>query len=67
MYRQFYQGMELTHLPLFALLLFVVLFLGIVAWAFVLRRGQDFEALAHLPLAESDRGEPSIRRSRGHE
>jgi len=55
MYKQFYQGMALTELPLFALVLFVAIFLGVCAWVFVGRRSQDFDALAHLPL--TGRGE----------
>lgn len=64
MYKQFYQGMALTGLPLFALFLFLAVFLGVLAWVFLARRGQDFDALAHLPLSESDRDEPSFRRER---
>jgi cytochrome c oxidase cbb3-type subunit 4 len=52
MYRQFYSGMDLTHLPLFALFLFLGVFLGVVAYLFVARRSRDFEGLALLPLAE---------------
>lgn len=59
MYKQFYQGMTLTELPLFALILFIAVFFGVCAWVFVARRSQDFDALAQLPLAEQ--GEP------GHE
>jgi cytochrome c oxidase cbb3-type subunit 4 len=52
MYRQFYAGMDLTHLPLFALLFFLAVFLGVVAWLFVARRSRDFEAVSLLPLAD---------------
>lgn len=52
MWRQFYEGMELVHLPLFTLLLFFAVFLGVAAWVFLARRGQDYDALARLPLAE---------------
>ncbi|WP_224364486.1 CcoQ/FixQ family Cbb3-type cytochrome c oxidase assembly chaperone [Hyalangium versicolor] len=52
MYRQFYQGMDWTHLPLFALLFFLAVFLGVVAWLFLARRSQDFEAAALLPLLD---------------
>lgn len=50
MYKQFYKGMELAHLPLFTLVLFLAVFLGVVAWAFFLRKGRDFESVAALPL-----------------
>ena len=53
MYRQFYAGMDLTHLPLFALLFFLAVFLSVVAWLFLARRSRDFEAVSLLPLAES--------------
>jgi cytochrome c oxidase cbb3-type subunit 4 len=53
MWKQFYEGMELTHLPLFTLLLFIAVFLGVAAWVFLGRRGQDYDALSRLPLAES--------------
>ncbi|PTL77568.1 CcoQ/FixQ family Cbb3-type cytochrome c oxidase assembly chaperone [Vitiosangium sp. GDMCC 1.1324] len=52
MWRQFYQGMDLVHLPLFTLLLFFAVFLGVTAWVLFVRRGQDYDALARLPLAE---------------
>jgi cytochrome c oxidase cbb3-type subunit 4 len=59
MYKQFYEGMALTELPLFALVLFIAVFFGVCAWVFGARRNQDFDTLAQLPLAE--RGE------QGHE
>jgi cytochrome c oxidase cbb3-type subunit 4 len=52
MFQQFYSGMDLSHLPLFSLLLFLGVFLAAVANLFVARRSQDFEGLAQLPLAE---------------
>jgi cytochrome c oxidase cbb3-type subunit 4 len=52
MYKQFYQGMTLTQLPLFTLVLFLAVFLGVVAWVFFVRRSRDFDALAQLPLGE---------------
>lgn len=67
MYKQFYQGMSLTHLPLFTLILFITVFLGVVAWLFVVRRGRDFEALAQLPLAEPGTVDVASVGSRGHE
>jgi cytochrome c oxidase cbb3-type subunit 4 len=56
MYKQFYQGMALTELPLFALVLFIMVFLGVVAWVFGVRRSRDFDTLAHMPLAERGEG-----------
>jgi cytochrome c oxidase cbb3-type subunit 4 len=54
MFRQFFAGMQLIALPLFAMLLFLVFFLGVVAWVFFARRSQDFEGLARLPLTEPE-------------
>ncbi len=53
MYKSFYQGMQLTHLPLFTLVLFFLIFLGVAAWLFLARRGGDYDALARLPLSET--------------
>ena len=50
MYRQFYAGMELTHLPLFTLVLFTAIFFATVLRLFARRRAADFEAIAALPL-----------------
>ena len=51
MYKQFFAGMQLTALPLFAMLFFLALFAGVVAWVLLARRGQDFDGLARLPLS----------------
>lgn len=51
MYKQFFAGMQLTALPLFAMLFFLALFVGVVAWVLLARRGQDFDGLARLPLS----------------
>ncbi|NMO21964.1 CcoQ/FixQ family Cbb3-type cytochrome c oxidase assembly chaperone [Pyxidicoccus fallax] len=56
MYKQFYQGMALTELPLFALVLFIMVFLGVCAWVFGVRRSRDFDTLARMPLAERGEG-----------
>jgi cytochrome c oxidase cbb3-type subunit 4 len=56
MYKQFYAGMSLTELPLFALVLFIAVFLGVCAWVFGVRRSRDFDSLARMPLAEQGEG-----------
>lgn len=66
MYKQFYEGMTLTHLPLFTLFLFIAVFFGVVAWLFLARRSGDYEALAQLPLAESGTAQPASARSPVH-
>jgi cytochrome c oxidase cbb3-type subunit 4 len=67
MYKQFYQGMSLTQLPLFTLVLFLAVFLGVVAWVFFVRRSRDFDALAQMPLAEPNAAPLASTRSHGHE
>lgn len=52
MYQEFYRGNALLHLPLFTLCLFLAIFAGVVAWVFLIRRGDRFDALARLPFAE---------------
>lgn len=52
MYREFYAGATLLDLPLFTLILFIAVFLGVVARTFLLRRSRDFDGLAQLPLGE---------------
>jgi cytochrome c oxidase cbb3-type subunit 4 len=66
MYHQFYEGMDLTHLPLFTLFFFIAVFLGVVAWVFLARRSQDFESTALLPLAEQT-VPPQATGGTGHE
>jgi len=55
MYAQFYAGSRLIDLPLFALLLFVVTFVGVLVRTSVAKRRGDFESVARLPL---DDGRP---------
>lgn len=53
MYQEFYRGSDLLHLPLFALCLFVAVFLAVVTWLFILRRGdKKFDELAQMPFAK---------------
>ena len=49
MWRAFYAGMS-TEAPLLAFGVFAVLFLTVVLRAFVVRRSDDFDAVAALPL-----------------
>jgi cbb3-type cytochrome oxidase subunit 3 len=61
MYKQFFQGMDYTHLPLFALLFFVALFVGVLVHVLFVRRRSDYDAVASLPLADApaSRGLPA--------
>ncbi len=55
MYREFYQG-AFVEPALFALVLFAVLFVGVVAWAFWPRSGERrFDQMARLPIDEEGR------------
>ena len=45
------QHVDALALPLFAMLFFLALFVGVVAWVLLARRGQDFDGLARLPLS----------------
>ncbi len=54
MYRTFFEGMSLAELPIFALVLFVSLFVVVVVRTFVLRRSRDFDRLAAMPLGDRD-------------
>ena len=54
MYKAFYEGMTLTHLPLFSLFLFTVIFIAVVIRTFVLRRARDFDEAARMPLGDDD-------------
>lgn len=52
MYQEFYRGSDLLHLPLFAFILFMVVFCAVVTWLFILRRGdRKFDELAQIPFA----------------
>ena len=54
MKQQFYEGMDLAQFPLFALVLFVSVFLIVVVRTFVFRRAEHFDNLARLPIAEGE-------------
>ena len=54
MYRQFYEAMPLSHLPLFTLLLFVGIFGAVLVRLFFKKSAQDFDLLARLPLEDSE-------------
>jgi cytochrome c oxidase cbb3-type subunit 4 len=53
MYRAFYEAGGLLHLPILALLLFLWVFVGVVAWVYVVRRRDPrFDELSLLPLRD---------------
>jgi hypothetical protein len=53
MYRQFYEGMDLTRLPVFTLVLFMIVFGVAVVRMFVFGRARDFDHLARMPVSEN--------------
>jgi cytochrome c oxidase cbb3-type subunit 4 len=52
MYRQFYEGTGLTHLPVFALVLFMFVFVAAIVRMFVFGRSGDYDHLARIPISE---------------
>lgn len=48
-------------------LLLLLIFLGIVAWAYSKRRKKDFEEAAHLPLEDDKPAERRMGGDRDHE
>lgn len=53
MFRQYFAGMEHTGLALFAMFLFLFLFAVILLRLFALRSRRDYDAVALLPLDDS--------------
>ncbi len=58
MYKQFFAGMSFTALPLFALALFLVFFALVFLRTFAFRSKRDFDAMASLPLHDSEESKP---------
>ncbi len=51
MYQEFYRTSQYLDLPLFALILFMAVFVGTVVWLFIVqRKSPRFERLSALPL-----------------
>ena len=55
MYAHFYAGMQWTNLPVFALLLFMVTFLGAIVRVSRKARRAQLDAAARLPFDENER------------
>lgn len=60
MWKQFYARVFVGDGPVFAMLLFMTIFVAAILWATIKRRRGEYEALARLPLAED---EPTVRTS----
>jgi hypothetical protein len=54
MSKVFFANMEWTGLPLFALVLFMVMFALVIARTWGLQSRSDFDAVAATPLADDD-------------
>lgn len=54
MYKEFFANMQWTALPLFALVLFIVIFALVIARTWGGQKQSDFEQLASLPLLHDD-------------
>jgi len=52
MFGQFYAGMRWTALPLFALILFLTIFLVVMLRTILLAKRDEVDKLARLPLDE---------------
>ncbi len=52
MYKSFFANMEFTALPIFALLLFVGMFVLMLARTWAYRKPSDYSAIAAAPLAD---------------
>jgi cbb3-type cytochrome oxidase subunit 3 len=56
MFRQLHM-VAASDLRLFSLLLFFIVFVAVLTWSFLVRRREDWNSLARLPL-EGDRPAP---------
>jgi cytochrome c oxidase cbb3-type subunit 4 len=53
MYKQFFAALDSTALPLAAMAFFVLAFVVVVVRTFSLKRTNDYDAVAQLPLDDS--------------
>jgi cytochrome c oxidase cbb3-type subunit IV len=54
MFKQFFAGMEFTALPIFALCLFIGMFVLMALRTFVFKSVRDFEPDSQLPLNDEN-------------
>lgn len=54
MYKQFFAGFEFVALPLFALGLFLLMFVFVVLRTWALKTKRDFEPQSQLPLSDGN-------------
>jgi hypothetical protein len=67
MFQQFYAGSDLLVWPVVGLGIFILSFLAVVSYVFLfMRRGDDLERVAALPLDDDERAIPG-REASGHE
>lgn len=48
-------GSAVLYFPMFALVLFVIVFVGVVAWVYLARSPRHFDHVAGLPLDDGSR------------
>lgn len=58
MFKQYFANLESTGLPLFALWLFIGVFVIVVLRTFVVKRATEFDADAQLPLNDGTQLSP---------
>lgn len=56
MWKQFYARVIVGDGPIFALLLFMTVFVAAILWTTIKRRRGEYDALARLPLADDATG-----------
>jgi cytochrome c oxidase cbb3-type subunit 4 len=54
--------MELNDIRAWHTVILLILFLGIVFWAYSKRRKKDFDEAANLPFADEDQHEATIKK-----
>ena len=54
MWKELFEGMDLSALPIAAMLLFLAVFVGVVIWVLSPRRSARFERLSRLPLDDGE-------------
>jgi cytochrome c oxidase cbb3-type subunit 4 len=62
MWQQHFQGAAgsaVLHFPMFALVLFMIVFAGVVAWVYLATKPRNFERVAGLPL-DDGQGESHV-------
>ena len=54
MWKKLFEGADLLSLPVLAMLLFMVIFAGMLAWVLSAKRTPRYERLSRLPLDDGE-------------